>query len=71
LITVDQTVIRTAGTLGMLTLPLAVDAAPATAFAGAGVLLIAAAGVAALAGRRVTAAAVALPAGEPVASRAS
>jgi hypothetical protein len=36
----------------MLTLPLAVGAAPATAFAGAGVLLIAAAGVAAVTAAR-------------------
>ncbi|MEV6304595.1 MFS transporter [Actinoplanes sp. NPDC051861] len=53
LITVDQTVIRTAGTAGMLTLPVAVDAAPAPAFAGAGVLLLAAAATAALVGRRL------------------
>jgi MFS family permease len=70
LITVDQTVIRTAGTVGMLTLPMAVDAAPVTAFAGAGVLLLTAAGTAAMVGRRVVAVAeVAGP--EPVAGRAS
>ncbi|MDX3851310.1 MFS transporter [Streptomyces sp. AK02-01A] len=39
LLTVDQTAIRTAGTAGMLLLPLAVDAAPTRAFVGAGVLL--------------------------------
>jgi Transmembrane secretion effector len=54
LITVDQTVIRSAGTAGMLTLPFAVDAAPASAFAGAGGFLIVAAAAAAVAGRRVT-----------------
>lgn len=72
LITVDQTVIRTAGTVGMLTLPMAVDAAPATAFAGAGVLLVAVAGTAAIVGRRlVTGADVELTGAEPVAGRAS
>lgn len=65
LLTVDQTVIRTAGTVGMLTLPMAVDAAPATTFAGAGLLLLTAAGIAGAAGRRVVPASVA----EPVASR--
>ncbi|MEV0280141.1 MFS transporter [Streptomyces sp. NPDC050610] len=39
LLTVDQTAIRTAGTAGMLILPLAVDTAPAKTFAGAGTLL--------------------------------
>lgn len=53
LITVDQTVIRTAGTIGMLTLPMAVDAAPGTAFAGAGMLLVAAAGTTAVVGWRL------------------
>ncbi|GHG58214.1 hypothetical protein GCM10018779_23600 [Streptomyces griseocarneus] len=43
LLTVDQTAIRTAGTAGLLLLPFAVDAAPATAFVGAGMLLSAAA----------------------------
>ncbi|MBO0652185.1 MFS transporter [Streptomyces triculaminicus] len=43
LLTVDQTAIRTAGTAGLLLLPFAVDAAPATAFVGAGLLLSAAA----------------------------
>jgi MFS family permease len=63
LFTVDQTVIRSAGTAGMLTLPFVVDAAPAGAFAGAGVFLIVAAVVAAVAGRRAAAAtARALPA---------
>lgn len=57
LLTVDQTVIRSAGTAGMLTLPLAVDAAPAAAFAGAGALLIVAAAAAGVAGRRITTAA--------------
>lgn len=70
LITVDQTVIRTAGTVGMLTLPMAVDAAPATAFAGAGVLLLVTAAVTALVGRRwVTVPEVARA--EPVGGRAS
>ena len=55
-LTVDQTVIRTAGTAGMLILPFAVDAAPARSFAGAGVFLIVAAALAAVAGRRATAA---------------
>lgn len=66
LLTVDQTVIRTAGTTGMLVLPFAVDAAPAAAFAGAGVFLTFAAAVAAVAGRRATTAAKAqaLPASE-------
>jgi MFS family permease len=59
LLTVDQTVIRTAGTVGMLTLPFLVDATPAGAFASAGALLIAAAAVAAVAGRRATTAATA------------
>lgn len=54
LLTVDQTVIRTAGTAGMLILPFAVDAAPARSFAGAGVFLIVAAALAAVAGRRAT-----------------
>jgi len=63
LITVDQTVIRTAGTAGMLALPFAIDAAPAETFAGAGVFLIVAALAAAVTGRRITAAtARALPA---------
>ncbi|MEU1307637.1 MFS transporter [Streptomyces cinnamoneus] len=39
LLTVDQTAVRAAGTVGMLLLPFAVDAAPAEAFVGAGVLL--------------------------------
>ncbi|PWK26461.1 putative MFS family arabinose efflux permease [Actinoplanes xinjiangensis] len=52
LMTVDQTVIRTAGTVGMLTLPMAVDAAPTTAFAGAGVLLLVTAAVTAVVGHR-------------------
>ncbi|MBB4752479.1 MFS transporter [Actinoplanes lobatus] len=69
LITVDQTVIRTAGTVGMLTFPMAVDAAPATAFAGAGVLLLGAAVAAAVVGRRW--AAVPELAAEPVGGRAS
>lgn len=51
LITVDQTVIRSAGTVGMLTLPLAIDAAPAVTFAGAGVFLAAAAIVSGLVAR--------------------
>lgn len=55
LLTVDQTVIRSAGTVGMLTLPVAVDAAPAAAFAGAGVFLVVVALAAGLTGRRVTA----------------
>ncbi|GAA2712966.1 MFS transporter [Actinoplanes palleronii] len=70
LITVDQTVIRTAGTVGMLTLPVAVDAAPATTFAGAGLLLIAAAATAAATGRRVTAAAI-MSSREPAGSQTS
>ncbi|MEU3455298.1 MFS transporter [Micromonospora sp. NPDC006766] len=61
LLTVDQTVIRSAGTVGMLTLPLVVDAAPAVAFAGAGGFLIVAAAVAGIAGRRVTVAVAAAP----------
>ncbi|MEV5237817.1 MFS transporter [Streptomyces cinnamoneus] len=39
LLTVDQTAVRAAGTVGMLLLPFAVDAAPAEAFVGAGALL--------------------------------
>lgn len=68
LLTVDQTVIRTAGTAGMLILPFAVDAAPARAFAAAGGFLILAAAAAAVVGRRAsaTAATRALPAGEPL-----
>jgi hypothetical protein len=54
----------------MLTLPMAVDAAPATAFAGAGTLLLAAGGTAAIIGRRVTAVAE-VTGPEPVAGRAS
>ncbi|MDT0451499.1 MFS transporter [Streptomyces hesseae] len=43
LLTVDQTVTRSAGMAGLLLLPPVVDAAPAGAFVGAGVLLSAAA----------------------------
>lgn len=39
LLTVEQTAVRTAGLAGMLLLPVAVEAAPAMAFVGAGVLL--------------------------------
>ncbi|MEV4437837.1 MFS transporter [Streptomyces sp. NPDC049577] len=39
LLTADQVAVRTAGTAGMLLMPLAVDAAPAQAFVGAGALL--------------------------------
>ncbi|MEV4343624.1 MFS transporter [Actinoplanes sp. NPDC049596] len=70
LLTVDQTVIRTTGTVGMLTLPLAVDAAPKTAFAGAGLLLITAAAATAIAGRRVAVDQV-MASAEPAASSAS
>jgi hypothetical protein len=52
LLTIDQTVIGSAGTAGMLILPLAVDAAPAPTFAGAGAFLIVAALGAAVTGRR-------------------
>ncbi|MBO3742698.1 MFS transporter [Actinoplanes flavus] len=55
LITVNATVIRTTGTVGMLALPMMVDAAPAAAFTGAGVLLVVAAAVTAVAGRRAVA----------------
>ncbi|WP_433796997.1 hypothetical protein [Actinoplanes sp. CA-252034] len=70
LMTVDQTVIRTAGTVGMLTLPMAVDAAPVTAFAGAGVLLLVTAAVTAAVGRR-WATVPEFVAAEPVSGRAS
>jgi hypothetical protein len=53
LLTIDQTVIRSAGTAGMLILPLAVDAAPAPTFAGAGAFLIVAALAAVATGHRV------------------
>ncbi|MEU1813243.1 MFS transporter [Micromonospora aurantiaca (nom. illeg.)] len=62
LLTVDQTVIRTSGTVGMLVLPFAIDAAPAGAFAAAGVFLVVVAGCAGLAGRRARVTVRALPA---------
>lgn len=78
LLTVDQTVIRTAGTVGFLTLPLLVDAAPAGAFTGAGLLLLTVAVVTGFVGRRTQAAraarsAVATPvlAAEPAGVRVS
>lgn len=76
LLTVDQTVIRSLGTVGMLTLPVAVDAAPAPAFAGAGTFLIMCACAAAVTGRRLAAnrrpaVTPARLAAEPAASRAS
>lgn len=53
LIAVDQTVIRTAGTVGMLILPFLVDASPAGAFTTAGLTLAATAALAGVAGTRL------------------
>ncbi|GHF44966.1 hypothetical protein GCM10010218_28080 [Streptomyces mashuensis] len=60
LLTVDQTVSRTAATAGHLVLPFAVDAAPAHSFVVAGLLLSALAAAGWWAGARI-----ASPAGEP------
>lgn len=49
LVATDQTVIRAAGTAGMLTLPALAAADPAAAFAGAGLAMAAVAGLAVLA----------------------
>jgi MFS family permease len=53
LMTVDQTTIRSAGTFGMLVFPFVVDASPRGAFTAAGVIVIAAASAALLAGARL------------------
>lgn len=78
LLTVDQTVIRSAGTVGFLTLPMVVDATPVGAFTGAGLLLLVAAIGTAFVGRQMVAAQAARGAavepvltGEPAEVRAS